>query len=291
MAENHIKYRQIKAFTMVVEHGSFKAAADRLAVTQPSFSALIKELERDVDVVLFDRTTRRCVLTDAGMAFYNQVKTALDQLEDAYRYVKDLGSGHRGRLGLAALPSLASGVITTALARFRREFPGVRIALHERRNDQILDAVRHGDAEIGVGAMWRSDPDLDFAPLFTDRLMIVAPENHPLEKMRPVWKSLEKFDLILMRSGPADHALKVANVRRSPVFEVEHAVTALAMVRQGMGITVLPSSIIPNLNIDGLACIHIQGSLAVRRLGIVNRKGQRLSAPARAFAVMLEAVT
>lgn len=284
----NIKYRQLKAFSMVVETGSFRAAASRLAVTQPSFSALIKELERDVEVTLFDRTTRRCVLTDAGKAFYEEIKGALGHLEDAYQYLQDVGKGTRGKLSLAALPSLAAGMVTHKLGEFQRTYPGVRISLSERKNDQILEAVRRGEVELGVGSMLQSDPELDFEPLFTDRLMFVAPRGHPITQMRPVWKCAEKFDLILMNAGPTEHALKLSKVQRPPAFEVEHLATALAMVRNGLGVSILPSSVVPTLNMDGLVCLPILGSMATRHLGMVTRKGTRLSTPALAFAALLK---
>ncbi|MDB5943214.1 MAG: LysR family regulatory protein [Ramlibacter sp.] len=283
----NLKYRQLKAFAMAVETGSFKAAADRLSVTQPSFSSLIKELERDVDVLLFDRTTRGCVLTAPGQAFYEEIKGALGQLEDAYRYIQDVGKGSRGKLSLAALPSLAAGIVTGKLGEFKRSHPGVRILLSERKNDQILEAVRRGEVELGIGSMWQPDPDLRFQPLFTDRMMFVVPKGHPLESMRPVWKSADRFDLILMPSGPTEFALKASQMTRPPAFEVEHLATALAMVRNGLGITILPSSVVPTLNMDGLACLPIQGSLATRPLGTIVRQGTRLSAPATAFAALL----
>lgn len=281
------KYRQLKAFAMAVETGSFKAAADRLSVTQPSFSSLIKQLERDIDVLLFDRTTRGSVLTGPGQTFYDEIKGALDQLEDAYRYIQDVGKGSRGKLCLAALPSLAAGFVTSKLGEFKRSHPGVRILLSERKNDQILEAVRRGEVELGIGSMWQPDPDLQFHPLFTDRMMFVVPRGHPMEGMRPVWKSAARFDLILMPAGPTEHALKASHIARPPAFEIEHLSTALAMVRHGLGITILPSSVIPTLNMDGLACLPIQGPLATRPLGIIVRKGARLSAPATAFAALL----
>jgi DNA-binding transcriptional LysR family regulator len=288
---SHIKFRQLKALSLVIELGSFKAAADRLAVAQPSLSALVKELEADLGVALLERSTRSCQPTDAGRAFYDQVKGALDHLEDAYRYTREVGAGNRGRLTLAALPSLCSGALIDKLAEFQRRSPGVRISLSERGHDQILQAVRNGDVELGVGSMLRPQPDLVFQPMFSDRLMIVAPRGHPLLKLKPVWKSLESCQLVYMMNGPAEYALRALDVRVEPAFEVEQASTALAMVRHGMGVTVLPSSIVPHLNTDGLVCRAIEGRYTVRQLGTIRRKNARPSAPAEAFAQLLKGVT
>lgn len=287
MSLPNLKYRQLKAFAMVVESGSFRGAADRLAVTQPSLSALIKELEGDVGVRLFERTTRRCELTQVGRAFYEDMRGALRQLEEAYQYVKDVGKGTRGRLSLAALPSLAAGMVTRALGEFRRTHPHVRIQLTEGKNDEILAAVRQGTAELAVGSMWRPDDELSFRELFQDRMMFVAPPGHPLEKLRPTLKMVDKYDLILMNAGPTQHALEESRITRPPAFEVEHLSTAISLVRSGLGISILPSSVRPVLNLDGLVCRPIEGPLAVRRLGLVSRHGTPLSAAAAAFAELL----
>lgn len=287
---SHIKFRQLKALSLVIELGSFKAAADRLAVTQPSLSALIKELEADLGVALLDRTTRSSCPTEAGRAFYDQVKGALDHLEDAYRYTREVGAGNRGRLSLAALPSLCSGALVSKLAEFQRLYPGVRISLSERGHEGIIEAVRNGEVELGVGSMMRAQPDLVFQPLFSDRLMIVAPRGHPLLKLKPVWKSLESCQLVYMMHGPAEYGLRAMQVQVEPAFEVEQASTALAMVRYGMGVTVLPSSIVPHLNTQGLVCRLIEGKYTVRQLGAIRRRSSRSSVPVEAFTQLLKGV-
>ena len=287
MAAENIKYRQLKAFATVVECGSFRGAADRLAVTQPSLSGLIKEQEADVGVLLFERTTRRCALTDAGRSFHEDMRGAVMHLEQAYRHVKEVGRGSRGRLSLAALPSLAAGLATRTLGAFRHANPAVRIELTEGRNDEVLAAVRRGDAEIGIASMWRTDEELVFEEMFTDRMMFVAAAGHPITAMRPTLRLAEKFDVILMAAGPTEHALQASQIDAPAALQVEHLSTALAMVRHGLGISILPSSVRQVMNMDGLVCRLIEGPLAVRRLGTIVRRGHRLSPAAAGFADLL----
>src|SRR5690606_34636528 len=187
----HIKYRQLKAFALAVETGSFKAGAEKLSVTQPSFSAMIKNLESDVNVRLFDRTTRTCALTQAGRMCYEQVSEGIAQIEDAYGFMMDVGGGQRGRLTIAALPSLSSGVVTNRLALFQKQYPRVRIGLSEGKNAEIIETVRRGDVELGVASLLTPDRDLTFERCFTDHLMYVVPEGHPLQKGPATWKSAE----------------------------------------------------------------------------------------------------
>jgi DNA-binding transcriptional LysR family regulator len=283
----HIKYRQLKAFCLAVESGTFKQAAQRLAVTPPSLSVLIRELESDTGVALFERGLRRCLPSPAGRAFFEQIRGPLSHLEEAYRHVRGVGAGVHGLLSVAALPSLAAGAITERLAAFQRTYPGVRISLSERKHDQVLAAIQLGEAEIGIGSMLRPNSDLTFEPLFTDRLMFIVRAGHPLLSLRPAWRSLDRFDLVLMTGGPAEHGLLQNKVKPGQVHEVEQADTALAMVRNGMGVTVLPSSILRSANLKGLEWRAIQGPLALRRLGVIRKRSLPLSAAAAAFVATL----
>ncbi len=283
----NIKYRQLKAFLLAAQLGSFSDAAQALSVTQPSFSNLIKELENDLGVVLFDRTTRRCVLTDAGVAFHDQMSVALTHMEGIYREMTETGLGQRGRLSIAALASLSFGIIPKTLAEYRRRYPQVQITLKERKNDDVFAAVRRREVELGMGSLLRKDPALSYLPIFTDRLMLVVPTGHPLVGTRVSWRTLESHPYILMPTGPAEHAIRVNNLQVEPAFEVEHVATAVAMVRHGMGVTALPSSVFPALNLEGVTVMPIVGRLATRTLGVAYRNGSKLTRAAEIFLAML----
>ncbi|GAA4323959.1 LysR family transcriptional regulator [Pigmentiphaga soli] len=284
---NNIKYRQIKAFAHLVETGTFMAAADLMSVTQPSLSVLIQELERDVGVRLFVRTTRRVEPTPEGRAFYEQIKGSIDQLEEAYSYIKDVGQGSRGRLRVACLSSLAAGVVTNALRRFQERHPQVRVTLCERGHDQVPKAVRNGEVDLGIGTELRADAELVFQRVFNDQLMIVVPAGHELVGRRVTWRSLNPFALILVTPGPASRALQMSNASVSPAFEVEHAVTAMAMVRARMGVTVLPSSVQHGVDTRDLKFLPIPGPLAVRSLGIIRKRNAAPSAAVSDFIALL----
>ena len=279
----NFKYRQLRAFVEAVEAGTFTLAAERMGISQPSFSALIKELETSLAATLFDRTTRRCSPTATAQVFYEQLKQPLVQIERAWDQAKDVGKGVSGRLRLAALPSMASGSITRKLAEFRREHPDIYVTLVERRHDQQLAAVLRGDVEFGITSMSGSHPELSFQTLYVDRLLIIAPSDHPLVGSKATWPALNAYPLILVSSGQTEEAMKAHGISVVPVCDVEQAVTALAMVRQRMGITVLSSSIMPDLDTRGLACLPIHGGAVFRTIGVVRRRNVRLSKLALSF--------
>ncbi len=283
----NIKYRQLKGFALAAELGSFKAAADAMCITQPSFSVLIKELEENLDVVLFERTARRCELTQAGRLFQRDIPLVLQQLEQAYGQMKEFAQGRIGKLSIATLGSLSVGVIAKALGDFQKKFPEVPVTLRELRNDMVFDAVEKGAVELGIAALLDDRSALEFEPLFTDRLMLVAPKGHALEGKSVRWQTLSRFPCVLMSTGPAEHALRANQVRIDPVFVVEHLATAVTMVKHGIGVTVLPSCVLSSLNMTDLACMPLQDSHSVRNLGVACRDKAWLSPAAANFVQML----
>jgi DNA-binding transcriptional LysR family regulator len=279
----NIKYRQLKAFALAVEAGSFRGAADRIAVTQSSFSALIKELENDLGIVLFERTTRSCRPTDAGMRLYDRVRNPLADLEDGYAFVSDVARGARGVLSFAVLPSLAAGMATRHLAAFQRQHPDVRVKLRERKHAELIEAVETGDVEFGIGVMLRPMPDLTFEFVMKDELLFLVPDGHPILGMAPVWKCLERFPYIFVGNGNAETAIASAQVRTPAAYEVEHVATALAMVRHGLGLAVVASSTLNGVEMDGVVAVAIRGKATERLIGVIRKKGRRLGAAAEAF--------
>ncbi len=287
---NNVKYRQIKAFSLAVELGSFRAAADALFVTQPSFTALIKALEADVGALLFERTTRKCSPTQAGLAFYQEVSRALEDMEEAYRHAKQEGAGVRGRLTIATVPSLSFGFLTDVLGAYHRLYPDIRIFISEHRSDEVLAAVRQNRVELGIGRLLGFDADLTFTPLFSDRLLIAAPADHAILKQEKIsWLSLNGHRLILIGGGTTEQEVKMAMPGLLPAIEVTHLVTAMSMVRKRMGIAVIPNSAMSGLYTEGMAFKPIEESTAVRQLGIIQRSKRPMTATARNFASLLEA--
>jgi LysR family carnitine catabolism transcriptional activator len=285
----NIKYRQLKAFTLAARSLSFTEAANALSVTQASFSSLVKELENDLDVLLFKRSTRRCTLTEEGKAFYDNLQGPLAQLELLYSQMKEMGQGKRGRLVMSALPSMASEFLPSVLASFRERFPNVDVVLTERKNEDVFTALKHREAELGLGCLLRPDPDLNWIPLYQDQLMLVVPQDHPLARQEhATWQELAAFPHIMIGTGSAERALMAHGLQAQYAFKVEHTATAVAMVRQGLGVTTLPSSVSASMNMAGVVQMPIDGPLSTRVLGVAFLKDVAVSRIASSFIQSLQ---
>lgn len=293
-----IKYRPLKAFLLAVQTGSFTHAADRLGVTQPSFTALIRDLEQILGVRLFDRNTRGIALTAAGRDFLARVDRPIADLEEAYRSILDLAAVRRGSVVVGSLPSTSLTLVPPALRMLRAAHPTLRIRVVEAHNDDLVTMVRTNQIEFAIAAMLAPAPDLSFRPLLEDAFAAVFPAGHELAaRPRLHWRDIAAHDLILLSRGSSVRELYDDAMQDRPEttaaasrYDVTHMTTAIRLVRQGLGITVLPSLALPELDLNGLVACRLADASARRTIGVLHRRDRSLSAAADAFTTQLAAV-
>jgi DNA-binding transcriptional LysR family regulator len=289
----NFKLRQLQGFAAAAMHSSFSAAARELAMTQPSFSQLIRELETSLRVKLFERTTRRVELTPAGQRFLAMIQRPLDDLGDAYRFTREMAAGTRGRIVFSSLPSVAFGLVTTALAQFTALYPAITVRLIEDQDLNITDKLLHREVDFGIGTLKTPHKELAFRELLHDELQAIYPARHPLAaKRRVTWPDLAAEPLVLLPKQSsvrelAAHGFAAAGIAREPDYEVSNMVTALSMVRAGLGVTVLPRMVLDELNMKGLHAGRINDPRPARIIGIITRIDRPLSPAAAAYVDLL----
>jgi len=298
MAMN-IKYRPLKAFLLAVDSGSFTHAANQLGVTQPSFTALIQDLEDVLGLRLFERTTRSISLTSAGQDFHSRVQRPIADLEEAYRGLADLAAMRRGNVALGALPSTALTLLPATVGALRKAHPALKVRVVEAHNDELVALLRTNQIEFAVGALAEPAPDLAFTPLTEDCFCAIYPAGHPLGKHKRTlhWRDVLRYDLILLSQGSNarqqfDRAVRdeVGTPATALRYDVTNMGTAAGMVRQGLGVSVLPRLALPELNLTGLRCTPLGDASARRYIGLLHRRDRSLSPAAQALVAQLETV-
>ena len=167
--------QHLLCFLRVAETGSFSAAARLLAMSQPALSRTIRLLEEQIGVRLFDRDTRNVALTAVGRELRPVAERLTGDYAHAFGAFAQLVAGQRGRITVAALPSLAASVLAPAIATLRAERAGCRRAdpgWPVRHGD--LDAVASGRAEIGLTVQPAANPALVYKPLLADAVGLVC---------------------------------------------------------------------------------------------------------------------
>ena len=294
----NIKYRPVKAFLLAVQTGSFTLAADRLGVTQPSFTALIRDLEDILGVRLFDRNTRGIELTAAGKDFLARTERPVTDLEEAYRSILDLAAVRRGSVVVGSLPSTSLTLVPPALRQLRSAHPTLRVRVVEAHNDDLVAMVRTNQIEFAIAAQLGPAADLAFEPLLEDTFTVVFPAGHEVAAHPRVhWRDIVRYDLILLSRGSSvrelyDQATQEGTEAAAAAsrYDVTHMTTAIRLVRQGLGITVLPALALPELDLHGLMSCGLHDASARRTIGLLHRRDRSLSTAAAAFSSKLVAV-
>ncbi|MBW3096421.1 LysR family transcriptional regulator [Pseudohoeflea coraliihabitans] len=288
-----ITLKQIEAFLAVAEFGNFSRAAARLHTTQPALSQSIRDLEAELAVRLFDRTTRRVELTDAGREFRHPAAKALEELEHAVDGVVELAQRRRGRLRIAAPPLLAAVVLPQALAEFSRRHPGISVELADVGTEQIIERVRSGRADCGLGTFSPGEEGLDRLPLVRDSLMLFCSLGSRFDAVSSVsWTDIAAEPLItLTRDSGIRRLVEVgfesAEIAVKPAYEVAQVTTAIALVEAGLGIAVLPTYALAAARHRKVGGKVLTAPTIAREVVLINASGRSISPAVSAFATIV----
>ena len=294
MNPSGVTLRQMQAFVQVARHGSFTRAAADLHLTQSATSALVKELEQRLGLLVLDRTTRSVVLTRAGEEFLARAERILADVANALADTHDLVNKRRGLVSIAASPLSSSTFLPAAIAAFLERHPNVRVQLHDILTEGIVSEVRNGAAELGIGTFQQTLGDVDFVTLFNDRLGVVMLSAAPLaRKRRLTWRQIAGEPRISLSPSSAFRPL-VDNIFASlgiaverPRFEVGYMGTAVALVEAGLGISVLPERAAWLMRSQAVCWRPLFDPAVLHPSTLVTRAGRSLSPGARAFVDFL----
>lgn len=287
----NITLRQIQAFKTVAEFGSFTRAAERLKVAQPALSLSIRELERELSLRLFDRTTRRVELTGAGREFLQSADKLLADLDRAVRDARDLSEMKRGRIVVAAPPLLAAMIVPAAIAEYNAAHPGIDVGLVDARNDQILDRLRAGEADLAIGTFDERADGIRREVLAQDTLaLFCAPSSALAKKRRVRWADLDARKLIMLTR---DSSIRVLTERAlpqaghdpgKPLYEVSQMTTAVMLAEAGLGVTVLPAYAWSFARGRAVVSRPLTDPQVTRNIYLIQPDGRSLSPAAEGFA-------
>jgi LysR family transcriptional regulator, carnitine catabolism transcriptional activator len=263
--------RQLRAFLALAELRSFTRAAQASHLSQPAFSALIRTLEDAVGTRLFDRDTRSVQLTPEGRLFEGSARRLLDDMGGAMADLADHVERRKGRVRVAALPSLAAGWLPSVFAEFMQAWPGIRVDLDDALSDACIALVRSGQADFALAASGAGEAaysDLRGQRLCADRFHLVCRTDHPLAReTRLTAKKLAPWPFIQM-------ALNA-------VFEVEHLATVMGLVEAGLGISVVPALTLFHFRRETLVTRPLPLPALTRTVYLVQRSEGSLSVAAQ----------
>lgn len=290
----NLSTRLLQAFLALADCRHFGHAAERCHVSQSAFSAMIQKLESATGARLFERDTRNVNLTPEGEVFVQVARQLVSDMQAALADMNDYVARRKGRVAIAALPSLAAGWLPPVLSQYRQCYPGVRVELFDAISDQCLALLRQGKADIALTAPGPDLLEFTTQPLCADPFYLVCRKDHPLATKRRIKVAqLAGCEMIhLARSTSVRQHLE-AMLRPGGVIhtglEVEHLATLAALIESGLGVSVVPELTLFQFRLPGLVAIPMDAPALVRPLLIVTPKERSLSIAAQGLLELVQA--
>ncbi|BAU42630.1 MULTISPECIES: LysR family transcriptional regulator [Cyanophyceae] len=296
MADLPFTLDQLRILKAIAAEGSFKRAADSLYVSQPAVSLQVQNLERQLDVPLFDRGGRRAQLTEAGHLLLSYGDRILSLCEETCRAIEDLQNLQGGTLIVGASQTTGTYLLPRMIGVFRKQYPEVAVQLHVHSTRRTAWSVANGQIDlaiIGGEVPPELQESLEIIPYAEDELALILPAYHPLARQGIVQKddlyklqfitldsqsTIRKvIDQVLTRSGIETRRLKV-EMELNSIEAIKNA------VQSGLGAAFVSiSAIEKELQMDVLKRTRIEDVVVNRMLSVIVNPNRYRSKAAQAF--------
>lgn len=283
----NLSTRHLRAFVDLARERNFTRAAESSYLSQPAFSAVIRQLEEALGVRLFDRTTRHVELTDEGEEFEAAAKRVLAEFDVALSEVGDRVASRRGRVSIALLPSLAADWLPPVLAGFHAQYPAVELQVSDVLSEACVEAVKIGRADFALAATRGDSPELRAELFCSDKFHLVCRRDHPLATSA----TLRPNDVA---AWPFIHVSRTSSVRQyidaathpkplRQLIEVDQLATVNGMVCAGLGVSIVPALTLYQFQSSELVVRPLKWPGLKRDIYLIRRKDRTLSIAAMRF--------
>ncbi|OBQ32574.1 MAG: transcriptional regulator [Anabaena sp. MDT14b] len=288
---------QLRILKAIAQEGSFKRAADSLYVSQPAVSLQVQNLERQLDVPLFDRGGRRAQLTEAGHLLLSYGDKILSLCQETCRAIEDLQNLQGGTLIVGASQTTGTYLLPKMIGLFRQKYPEVAVQLHVHSTRRTAWSVSNGQVDLAIiGGEIPTElaESLETVPYAEDELALILPTSHPFAKLETIQKEdLYKLQFIALDSQSTirkviDQVLARCDIdTRRFKFEMElNSIEAIKnAVQSGLGAAfVSTSAIAKELQMGVLHRTPIEGVVVKRTLWLICNPNRYRSKAAEAFS-------
>ncbi len=283
-----VEFRTIAA---VAEGGGLKRAAERLGRTPSAVSMTLKQLSERIGAPLFEGQ-RKAEFTATGRLVLEEARDLLEHYDRSCAAIQAFADNHLGVCNLATVPSVAVAFLPEALLRLRRAKPFFDVQILEADSRSVTDAVASGAVEIGFASLSVTPMGLDLTPILRDRLDVVCRADDPLarRKLPLPWNALDARTFLVNESYGTLSDPAFRTIEHASSLHIRSVGSLFAMVRAGVGVTVLPRLARSQSDLD-LRFMPVADPSAFRVLGIVRKAGRSLTPAAqRLVSCVLEIV-
>lgn len=293
-----MELRTLRSFLAVYEEGHFGPAAGRLHIAQSALSHQVQQLEGELGVRLFDRTTRRVAPTEAGHRLAGQARSMLALAERATEDMRSLSTGHLGRVVVGFVGSATYDVLPRLARQVGLQAPGIELDVRgELLNPELLSAVALGTVDIALVRPPKVlSQELAFQTLRTETLVALLSANHTLSSSPTIrLAELANEPFIIHPSGEQSSmydvvmaACQTAGFEPRSIREVRETATLAVLVAAGMGVALAPAPV-RSLGVEGVVHVPLNEPIPVD-LVLVSRAGERSAAVLRVMHILRDLV-
>jgi DNA-binding transcriptional LysR family regulator len=274
--------RQLESLQTIAETGSFTACGRKLHVSQSAISRQILLLEDELKEPVFLRVGRRIRITPAGEALLQLSNRVFQDLKDTIAGITDSQESLRGQIRLLGGMTVVLYVFPPLLTELKRQHPDIELKLVTGSSERCIQHLRAGTGDLALLTLPVDHTDMVAVPVMQEELMLVTAARHPLSRKRKIVpQDLVRQPFVLFESGSntrrvVDEFFMTSRIEPQIVMETENVEIIKAMVRNGIGISVIPyQAVSRDVNSGHLFCARIEGRSLVRETGWVYPKMSR----------------
>lgn len=289
--------RQLEMFKSVAEQGSFTAAAKRMHVSQSAISRQVKLLEDELGGPLLHRGARGVTLTASGELLLSLAHRLNRDVKDVVAQIAETHDLLRGSLTIAGGMTVCLHVLPEALREYKKQYKGVDLRVVTGRNASILALIRGHEVDLALLTLPIVDRDLEVVPVLKEEMVVVTAKSHPLAGRRNVdVKTLASHPQILYEQGSntrrvQDELFAQTEQPLNVAMETENVEIIKAMVRAGLGITLIPyAAIAREVRTGRLAITRVRGRRLYRQAGWVYLKSDYVPPPVSAMIELFDSM-
>lgn len=281
-----MELRHLEYFMMMCQELHFTNASHKLGISQPTLSQQIRMLEQEMNTSLFDRVGKKVFLTEAGKILYRHSMRIFDELQQAELAIRELEGLTKGSIHVGCS---GNHLLISSIISFNEKYPGIQIHISELSTEETKRGLLDNVFDLGVVFLPIEDEQITSIPLYTESLILLAPEGHPLAELGQV--ELEQLRAMPLALLPPkflvrqiiDRATRDKGFMFAPILEMTTLDSLMELVKQRVALTILPESYMSRMQPERISKLPIIRPTPQREVGIVYRSDKFVSSAALAF--------
>ncbi len=282
---------QLRYFLKIAEHGNFTRAAEDLKISQPALSRSIQKLEEELEQPMFERQTRKLVLTEAGDLLQSRAKQILTLIEDTKAEITD--DGQTGRIRVAAIPTIAPYFLPRVLQTFGKAYPKATVIVQEDTTDNLIRALTDGAVDVAILSLPIEAQYLEIEELFEEELLLLMSVDHPLTAKKQIrLTDIESLPFVLLGEAHclSDNIVSFCRQKSFHPVSVERTsqlATVQELVSLNHGISMVPAMAQRLDRSDRRAYRSLAGTRPQRKIAMVSNPYRFQSVLLKSFLKLL----